>query len=599
MNASIKPAPAPSASSTRTRPRWFERTSLVATWALVASTTLSGCGRSSAPESATKTPAVSPASPERLATSSVEKSKRADVDDAKTVEAAPEAPLEERQVAAVAPSVVADRKTIAQKEDLHAEPRDHGGRDFSTEAYDHLEENRYVATVNAPLSTFSVDVDTASYSNVRRFLTSESKPPRGAVRIEELVNYFDYDYPSPEGDAPFSVNTEVGPAPWAPEHQLLHIGLQGRRIANDALPPRNLVFLIDVSGSMQDENKLPLLKRSFAALLSTLRESDSVSMVVYAGASGMVLPPTSAARRAEILAAFDRLEAGGSTNGGEGIELAYKAAEQTFKKGGVNRVILATDGDFNVGTTSQSDLVQLIEKKRETGIFLTVLGFGMGNYKDSTLEKLADHGNGNYAYIDSFDEARKVLVEEGGANLVTIAKDVKIQIEMNPAVVGAYRLVGYENRMLATEDFANDKKDAGDIGAGHSVTALYELLTPEQAKAIPGAALRYQTRTTTQRKEELATIQLRFKQPDAKTSQLVSFPVQSRQVHLDQTSGTFRFSAAVASFGLLLRESEFAGRSSYGLVTELARNSLGTDAGGYRHEFLGLVARAESLSRAH
>ncbi len=469
----------------------------------------------------------------------------------------------------------------------------------NTESYDHLEENGFTSVKSAPLSTFSIDVDTASYSNVRRFLAQETRPPAGAVRIEELVNYFDYDYPAPRGDEPFAVYTEVGPAPWRTEHQLLHIGLQGKRIATADLPARNLVFLIDVSGSMDDPNKLPLLKRSFAALLSTLGERDSVSMVVYAGASGLVLPPTAGNRQAEILGALDRLSAGGSTNGGQGIELAYAAAQESFKKGGVNRVILATDGDFNIGTTSESELVRLIEKKRESGVFLTVLGFGMGNYKDSNLEKLADHGNGNYAYIDSYAEARKVLVEEGGANLVTIAQDVKIQVEMNPAYVGAYRLIGYENRRLTTEDFTNDKKDAGDIGAGHTVTALYELLTPEQAaRELKADDLRYQTPRAAQGKStELCTVNLRFKKPLGATSQLAVFPVQSRATSLNGTSESFRFSAAVAGFGMLLRDSEFKGTASYALVGELAQNSLGRDAGGYRHEFLSLVGKARGVAR--
>ncbi len=409
--------------------------------------------------------------------------------------------------------------------------------DFDTEAYDSIVENRFVSTKLSPLSTFSVDVDTASYSNVRRFLTQGSRPPAGAVRIEELVNYFDYQYESPRGDAPFSVYTELSTAPWASGHRLLHIGLQGQRISTDNLPPRNLVFLLDVSGSMDEPNKLPLLKRSMAALLETMGEKDTVSIVVYAGASGMVLPPTSATHRGRIDSALERLQAGGSTNGGEGIELAYRAAEENFRNNGVNRVILATDGDFNVGTTNQSDLVRLIEKKRESGVFLTVLGFGMGNYKDSTLEKLADKGNGNYAYIDSFSEARKVLVEEGGANMVTIAKDVKVQVEMNPNHVGAYRLIGYENRALRAEDFNDDTKDAGEIGAGHTVTALYEILSPEQAaREVSVDGLRYQrTEARTEdgwgssaRAGELATVKLRYKAPRGHKSRLIEVPVSSR-----------------------------------------------------------------------
>lgn len=495
------------------------------------------------------------------------------------------------------------------------------GRDaFNTEAYDSIQDNRFVSVKTAPLSTFSIDVDTASYSNVRRFLEQGAYPPAGAVRIEELVNYFDYEYEDPRGENPFSVVTEVSTAPWAPEHQLLHIGLQGKRMALEALPPRNLVFLLDVSGSMNEPNKLPLLKRSLSALLDTMEERDTVSIVVYAGASGMVLPPTSAHNRRAIQRALESLEAGGSTNGGEGIELAYRLAERSFTRGGVSRVILATDGDFNVGPTNQSDLVKLIEKKRETGVFLTVLGFGMGNYKDSTLEKLADHGNGNYAYIDSFREARKVLVEEGGANLVTIAKDVKIQVEMNPAVVGAYRLIGYENRVLAAEDFNDDTKDAGEIGAGHTVTALYEVMSPEQAAAQVGVdELKYQPGQKWQSLEggwpsarpsgaredsprraapggaELATVKLRYKTPQGSRSTKLEVVVPARTLSPGQTSESFRFSAAVASFGMLLRGSEYRGASSYRQVRQLAAGAVGRDEFGHRREFLKLVEQAARL----
>lgn len=476
--------------------------------------------------------------------------------------------------------------------------------EFNTEAYDSIVENRFTSTKLSPLSTFSVDVDTASYSNVRRFLSQGSRPPAGAVRIEELVNYFDYHYESPRGDAPFGVHTELSTAPWAGHHKLLHIGIQGQRIPTEDLPPRNLVFLLDVSGSMDDPNKLPLLKRSMGALLETMGEEDTVSIVVYAGASGMVLPPTSASERGRIYSALERLQAGGSTNGGEGIELAYRAAQENFRINGVNRVILATDGDFNVGTTNQSELIRLIEKKRESGVFLTVLGFGMGNYKDSTLEKLADKGNGNYAYIDSFSEARKVLVEEGGANMVTIAKDVKIQVEMNPRFVGAYRLIGYENRALRAEDFNDDAKDAGEIGAGHTVTALYEILSPEQAaREVIVDDLRYERNGargeeswgTGIEKGELATVKLRYKAPRGQRSRLIEVPVRSRILPPRQTSDAFRFSAAVASFAMLLRDSEFKGRASYDQVRSLAQDSLGRDPYGHKHEFLSLVSQAARL----
>lgn len=486
---------------------------------------------------------------------------------------------------------------------------------FNTESYDSISENGFVSVEHAPLSTFSVDVDTASYSNMRRFIQQGSLPPAGAVRIEELINYFDYGYESPDDERPFSVHTELSTAPWAGEHQLLHIGIQGKRIPTTALPPRNLVFLLDVSGSMNDPNKLPLLKRSLSALLGTMGEEDTVSIVVYAGASGVVLPPTSANQRARIEAAMNELEAGGSTNGGQGIELAYKLAAKNFKRGGVNRVILATDGDFNIGTTNQSDLVKLIEAKRNTGVFLTVLGFGMGNYKDSTLEKLADHGNGNYAYIDTFAEARKVLVEEGGANMVTIAKDVKIQVEMNPQAVGAYRLIGYENRILAAEDFNDDQKDAGEIGAGHTVTALYELLTPEQAaKEINVDPLKYQqsadswktpsgqwaqatvpSHKTSSQDAELATVKLRYKAPQGQRSSKLEFPISQHTRAPGQTSNAFRFSAAVAGFGMLLRDSQYKGSGSYRMIHSLAAGALNDDEYGHQREFLSLVEKAARL----
>ena len=493
----------------------------------------------------------------------------------------------------------AEQRSGAPPED-DLRDQDQAGPGHHTEAYGHIVENRFVSVDTAPLSTFSIDVDTASYSNMRRFLAQGSLPPEDAVRIEELVNYFDYDYLDPKDGRPVAVHTELAPAPWAPTHQLLHIGMQGKRMEVRELPARNLTFLIDVSGSMSDENKLPLLKRSFRALLETLDGEDTVSMVVYAGASGAVLEPTPANRQATILEALERLEAGGSTNGGDGIELAYRLAQRNFQAKGVNRVILATDGDFNVGTTSEGELVRLIEKKREAGVFLTVLGFGMGNYKDSTLEQLADKGNGNYAYIDTFEEARKVLVEEGGANLVTIAKDVKIQVEMNPRYVGAYRLIGYENRLLEAEDFNDDKKDAGEIGAGHTVTALYEILTPEQARAeLSVDGLRYSRPAPNPGSEsagELALVKVRYKAPEGRQSQVLSFPVEpSAADSRRRTSDAFRFAAAVASFGMLLRHSEYKGSSSFDLVTDLAEGALGSDRGGYRHEFLGLVGKARTL----
>jgi Ca-activated chloride channel family protein len=449
----------------------------------------------------------------------------------------------------------------------------------SDESYGAIKENAFFAAEQHPLSTFSIDVDTASYSNVRRFLNQGSLPPKDAVRIEELVNYFSYDYPEPKGDEPFSVTSEVSSAPWNTKHRLVHIGLQGKTIPQAQLPARNLVFLLDVSGSMADANKLPLLKRSLRELTATLTEKDRVSIVVYAGASGLVLPATVGSNGGAIADALERLEAGGSTNGGEGIQLAYQMARRAMTPGAINRVILATDGDFNVGVTDQDELVQLIEKARKSGIFLTVLGFGMGNLKDSTLEKLADTGNGNYAYIDSLSEARKVLIEEAGATLVTIAKDVKIQVAFDPSRVSSYRLIGYENRLLQHADFANDQKDAGEIGAGHNVTALYEIVPT--AAAGPG---------------HLMTLKLRYKRPSSEQSELVSFEVKDTGKPLEQSSDDFRFSAAVAAFGMLLRDSEHKGGATFELVNRLAHGAIAKDDHGHRRELIGLVDTAKKLA---
>ncbi len=509
------------------------------------------------------------------------------------------APLAMRSARARGPSAPAKPMSAGQQARQATQDELAAPEAATGEAYDHITENRFLLAKDTPVSTFSIDTDTASYSNVRRFLTQGQRPPLGAVRIEELINYFDYDYTAPQGATPFAVNTEVTPAPWAPEHRLLRIGVKGKELATAELPPRNLVFLIDVSGSMASEDKLPLLQRAFSALLETLGERDRVAMVVYAGASGLVLPPTSGADKATIRRALDELQPGGSTNGEAGIALAYRVAEQAFLQGGANRVILATDGDFNVGTTSDSELVRLIEQKRKSGIFLSVLGFGMGNLKDSTMEKLADKGNGNYAYIDDDREARKVLVEQGGATLVTIAQDVKIQLEMNPADVGAYRLIGYENRALRNEDFHDDRKDAGELGAGHTVTALYELLTPAQAKAeLRTDPLKYQRVTPTETaSSELATVKLRYKLPGGSTSQLLEVTVPAASRTLEQASADQRFAASVAMFGMLLRESEHKGSASLPLVSELARGALGQDRGGYRREFLSLVERAQATQR--
>ena len=469
----------------------------------------------------------------------------------------------------------------------------------NTEAYDRIVDNSFVNVIDQPLSTFSVDVDTASYSNVRRFLRQGALPPKDAVRIEELINYFDYDYPEPAPGQPFSVTSEVAVAPWNPTHKLVHIGLQGRTMATGELPPRNLVFLLDVSGSMNQANKLPLLKSAFTMLARQLDARDHVAIVVYAGASGMVLAPTRGDRKDEIIAALHDLSAGGSTNGGEGIRLAYALAEQNFDKNAINRVILATDGDFNVGTTDRGSLTRLIEDKRKSGVFLTVLGFGMGNLKDAGMEELADKGNGNYAYIDSVSEARKVLVTEAGATLVTIAKDVKIQVEFNPAEIAAYRLIGYENRLLRNEDFNDDSKDAGEIGAGHTVTAIYEVV-PGRADSTTARVdpLEYQSERVAAAPQPgaLMTVKLRYKEPTAEVSQKLAFPLTSAvERTLDETSNAFRFSAAVAGFGMLLRDSAHKGTVSYRQVADLARSALGADRHGYRAEFLTLVEAADAL----
>jgi Ca-activated chloride channel family protein len=469
-------------------------------------------------------------------------------------------------------------------------------RDFNTEAYDRIEDNRFTRVAVDPLSTFSIDVDTASYANVRRFLNQGTLPPADAVRIEELINYFRFGYKPPQNDSPFSVTTEVAACPWNSRHRLALIGLQTRRLTEERTPPRNLVFLLDVSGSMTPPDKLPLVKTAMRMLVDTLTPADRVSIVVYAGASGLVLEPTSGDRKPEIQKAIAELQPGGSTNGAAGIQLAYDIAAKSFMKGGINRVILATDGDFNVGVTSQGELVRLIGEKREKGIFLSVLGVGTGNLKDSTMEKLADKGNGNYAYLDSLHEARRVLIAEAGATLVTVAKDVKIQVEFNPKTVGAYRLVGYENRILQHQDFNDDKKDAGEIGAGHTVTALYELIPP--GEPIEGGTvdpLKYQDLPTPNgvaQSGELMTVKLRYKQPDDATSRLMSIAVRDRNGELTPNLG---FAAAVAQFGMLLRKSEFKGQSTWTSAQQLATRHRGEDADGYRAEFIRLIQLAAAL----
>ena len=470
---------------------------------------------------------------------------------------------------------------------------------FNTEGYATIHENGYKDVLKQPLSTFSIDVDKASYANVRRFINMGQLPPMDAVRIEEMINYFIYDYPEPEGKHPFSVYTELAACPWNPKHHLLHIGLKGKSIDKTELPASNLVFLLDVSGSMNSPNKLPLLKNAFHMLVNELREEDRVAIVVYAGAAGLVLKSTEGTHKEEILSAIEKLSAGGSTAGGEGLLLAYKVAEENFIEGGNNRIILATDGDFNIGVSSNAEMERLIEKKRENGVFMTVLGFGMGNYKDDKMEIIADKGNGNYAYIDNIQEARKVMVAEFGGTLFTIAKDVKFQLEFNPARVKSYRLIGYENRLLNDEDFNDDKKDAGEMGAGHNVTALYELI-PAGSDENTGSIdpLKYQRNSKTEKPDlsaELLTVKLRYKQPDGKTSTLYEEPVQGKLLGKKSTTESFRFSAAVAEFGLILRDSEYKENASIEQIISLAQSGRGTDPEGYRGEFIKLVRTAGTL----
>ncbi len=465
--------------------------------------------------------------------------------------------------------------------------------DWNTESYNAIHENIFQEALKNPLSTFSIDVDAASYSNIRRFISSGQRPPKDAVRIEEMVNYFDYNYSQPNDEHPFAVFTEMSTAPWNAKHRLIHIGLQGKKIPTDNLPPSNLVFLIDVSGSMEDANKLPLVKNSFRMLVEQLREQDHVAIVVYAGAAGVVLEPTSGSEKNKIIESLDNLQAGGSTAGGEGIKLAYALAKENFRADGNNRVVLATDGDFNIGESSDAAMERLIEEKRNDGIFLTVLGYGMGNYKDSKMEILADKGNGNYAYIDNISEARKVLVNEFGGTLFTIAKDVKLQIEFNPAKVQAYRLIGYENRMLKSEDFNNDKKDAGELGSGHTVTALYEIIpVGVESEFFKINDLKYQTTKITsdaKQTDELMTIKLRYKKPDQDVSKLIVHPLVDGNTDLAKTSENFRWSASVAAFGMLLRESEYVKDFSYDQVVQMAEESRGVDKEGYRVEFINMV----------
>ena len=469
-------------------------------------------------------------------------------------------------------------------------------QNWNTENYSTIHENGFRNVRANPLSTFSIDVDNASYSNVRRYINQGELPPVDAVRTEEMINYFHYDYPQPTGEVPFSVTSELAKCPWNTDHYLLHVGLKGKSIDKSELPPSNLVFLLDVSGSMGAPNKLPLLKRAYKMLVNELRPTDRVAIVVYAGAAGKVLDSTPGNEKKTILEALDKLNAGGSTAGGAGLLLAYKIAKENFIEGGNNRIILATDGDFNVGVSSTSEMERLVEKERNNGVFMTVLGFGMGNIKDDKMETIADKGNGNYAYIDNIQEARKVFITEFGGTLFTIAKDVKFQVEFNPAQVKSYRLVGYENRLLNSEDFNDDTKDAGEMGAGHTVTALYEIVPVNSVETAPSVdQLKYQNSQPVSGKtaKELLTIKLRYKNPDSNKSKLLELTVQNKI--MKNSSDNFRFSAAVAEFGMLLRGSEFMGNTTIETVIDLARNSKGDDEEGYRSEFIQLIKMVNDL----
>ena len=479
-------------------------------------------------------------------------------------------------------------------------------KNTNTENYQKLAENKFIQPKNQALSTFSIDVDNASYTNARRFIQSGQLPNPDAVRIEEFINYFDYDYPQPKNDVPFSVSTEISVAPWNTKHKLVHIGIQGKDLDYKNLSASNLVFLIDASGSMEDPNKLPLLRSSLKMLLEEMNEKDRISIVAYAGAAGLVLPSTSVKEKTKILNALENVSAGGSTAGGAGITLAYKIAKENFIKNGNNRVILCTDGDFNVGVNSADDLVKLIETKRNDDIFLTVCGFGMGNYKDHQMEELSNAGNGNYFYIDNIQEAKKVFVTQMRATLFTIAKDVKIQIEFNPTKVAAYRLIGYENRMLKKEDFNDDKKDAGELGAGHTVTALYEIIPvgvkSEFLTSVDDLCYQNESKISTNytavaSSGELLNLKLRYKKPDETKSKLIVSPLKDENIALSKTSDNFRFSAAVASFGMILRNSEYKSNSSYQQVIELAKAAKGKDTEGYRTEFLKLVESCMLMSK--
>jgi Ca-activated chloride channel family protein len=475
------------------------------------------------------------------------------------------------------------------------------GTAFHTEEYDRIYENEFLDALTNPLSTFSIDVDAGSYSNVRRFINNGQLPPADAVRTEEMINYFTYEYPQPKDEHPFSITTEVTDCPWKSGHKLVLVGLQGKKIATDKLPPSNLVFLLDVSGSMNEPDKLPLVKSAFRLLVSQLRSIDRVSIVVYAGRAGLVLPTTYGSEKEKILCAIDQLEAGGSTAGGAGIQLAYKIAKENFLEHGNNRVILATDGDFNVGVSSDAELVRMIEEKRNEGIFLSVLGFGEGNYKDAKMEQLADKGNGNHYYIDNIQEAKKVFIGQMAGTLFTIAKDVKIQIEFNPANVKAYRLIGYENRMLKKEDFNDDKKDAGELGAGHTVTALYEIVPADGKIELASIdSLKYQNVRLIESSsdmQELLTVKFRYKEPSGSTSNLIVKTLMAKSENFDHASKNLQFAAAVTEFSSLLRDSKYKAGVSFDDVLKMAEAAKGNDTEGYRADFIHMIESAKLLHR--
>ncbi|MBI1249531.1 DUF3520 domain-containing protein [bacterium] len=485
-------------------------------------------------------------------------------------------------------------------------PGDGVGPGEGGDKFEPIEDNNFITVADQPLSTFSIDVDTASYSKIRSYLNQFNQlPPRDAVRVEELVNYFTYDYAQPTDEHPFAANVEVASCPWNSANRLVRVGIKGKEIDVNERPASNIVFLLDVSGSMNSPNKLPLLKKGMKMLVDQLTENDKVSIVVYAGAAGVVLDPTYGYEKAEILKALDRLQAGGSTNGGQGIKLAYKMATDNFIQGGTNRVILCTDGDFNVGETSTGGLVGLAAEQAKKNIYLSILGFGIGNHNDSMLEQLSNKANGNYAFIDNEKEAKKVLVEQMSGTLLTIAKDVKIQIEFNPKKVASYRLVGYENRLLAAQDFNDDKKDAGEIGAGHTVTAFYEVIPAgtknEEAATEPKVDdLKYQTKPKTTKaanSDELMTLKLRYKQPEEDVSTLMTYPVIDEGHRFNQATGDFQFATAVAMFGLKLRGNKFQDEINYAEIEELVSSNLKGPGASYREEFLDLVRKVDSIQK--